>query len=47
MAKKDIWLEALIEIWNIKLKDIYYEVHVDATDDRRIVMELCRSGRGH
>ena len=44
MAKKDIWLEALIEIWNIKLKDIYYEVHVDATDERRIVWSFAEVG---
>ena len=44
MVKEDIWLEALIEIWNIKLKDIYYEVHVDATRDREIEQTFAEVG---
>ena len=36
MAKVDIQLDKLIEIWSIKFNGIYYEVHVDATRDREI-----------
>mgnify|MGYP001471173978 CR=1 FL=1 len=34
--KKGIWLEKLIEIWSIQLNGIDYEVHVDATKERKI-----------
>ena len=38
MAKVDIQLDKLIEIWNIKLKDIYYEVHVEFSADERMIV---------
>jgi len=38
MKKEDIWLEKTIEIWNMKLKDIYYEVHVEFSADERMIV---------
>ena len=33
---EDIQLDKLIEIWSIKFNGTYYEVHVDATEEREI-----------
>ena len=44
MAKVDIQLDKLIEIWSIKFNGIYYEVHVDATRDREIEQTFAEVG---
>ena len=44
MAKVDIQLDKLIEIWSIKFNGIYYEVHVDATRDREIEQTFAEKG---
>ena len=39
-----IHLDRLNEIWSISYKGIWYEVHVDATEERKIYDTFAESG---
>lgn len=43
--KGKINLDRIIEIWSYQLNGKFYEIHVDATDERYIMYVYCEDGR--